>query len=199
MDINIIFPNQLFRDGELINNSKKTFLIEEFLFFNHFNFHKQKILFHRMSMKKYESFLRSKNIDIEYINSHDDVSDIRVFFEKKKSITSIHIYDPEDNWLEKRIISVCSKNNIKINIYENKLFITKKFELDSFFRADKKKFFQTSFYKSQRSKFNLLMEDGNPEGGKWTYDDLNREKYPKDKVPPIVNYVNKNSDFESAK
>ena len=199
MDINIIFPNQLFRDGELINNSKKTFLIEEFLFFNHFNFHKQKILFHRMSMKKYESFLRSKNIDIEYINSHDDVSDIRVFLEKKKSITSINIYDPEDNWLEKRIISVCSKNNIKINIYENKLFITKKFELDSFFRPDKKKFFQTSFYKSQRSKFNLLMEDGNPEGGKWTYDDLNREKYPKDKVPPIVNYVNKNSDFESAK
>ena len=93
MDINIIFPNQLFRDGELINNSKKTFLIEEFLFFNHFNFHKQKILFHRMSMKKYESFLRSKNIDIEYINSHDDVSDIRVFLEKKKSITSINIYD----------------------------------------------------------------------------------------------------------
>ena len=43
------------------------------------------------------------------------------------------------------------------------------------------------------------MEDGNPEGGKWTYDDLNREKYPKDKVPPIVNYVNKDSDFESAK
>ncbi len=199
MDINIIFPNQLFRDGELINNSKKTFLIEEFLFFNHFNFHKQKILFHRMSMKKYESFLRSKNIDIEYINSHDDVSDIRVFLEKKKSITSINIYDPEDNWLEKRIISVCSKNNIKINIYENKLFITKKFELDSFFRPDKKKFFQTSFYKSQRSKFNLLMEDGNPEGGKWTYDDLNREKYPKDKVPPVVKYVNKNSDFESAK
>ena len=79
------------------------------------------------------------------------------------------------------------------------MFITKKFELDSFFRPDKKKFFQTSFYKSQRSKFNLLMEDGNPEGGKWTYDDLNREKYPKDKVPPIVNYVNKNSDFESAK
>ena len=34
MEVNLIFPNQLFRDGVLINNSNKTFLIEEFMFFN---------------------------------------------------------------------------------------------------------------------------------------------------------------------
>ena len=159
MEVNLIFPNQLFRDGVLINNSNKTFLIEEFLFFNHFKFHKQKILFHRMSMKKYESFLKSKNIDVEYVDSCEEISDIRLFLDKKQSIKSINIYDPEDNWLEKRIIKACSKNNIKVNVYENQLFITKKIELDSFFRADKKKFFQTSFYKSQRLKFNILMEE----------------------------------------
>tara|TARA_B100000963_G_scaffold264322_1_gene232444 strand:+ start:12435 stop:13757 length:1323 start_codon:yes stop_codon:yes gene_type:complete len=150
-------------------------------------------------MKKYESFLKSINIDIEYVNSFQDISDIRVFLDKKKSISSINIYDPEDNWLEKRILKACSKNNIKLNIIENQLFITKKFELDSFFRADKKKFFQTSFYKSQRQKFNILMEEGKPEGGKWTYDDMNREKYPKDKTPPNINYVKANEDYESAK
>ena len=199
MEVNLIFPNQLFRNGDLINNSNKTFLIEEFLFFSHFKFHKQKILFHRMSMKKYESFLKSKNIDVEYVDSYEDISDIRVFLNKKKSIKSINIYDPEDNWLEKRIIRFCSKNKIKVNVYDNKLFITNKLELDLFFRADKKKFFQTSFYKSQRLKFNILMEDGKPEGGKWTYDDMNREKYPKDKTPPNINYVKANEDYESAK
>ena len=199
MEVNLIFPNQLFRDGVLINNSNKTFLIEEFMFFRHFKFHKQKILFHRMSMKKYESFLKSKNIDVEYVDSCEEISDIRLFLDKKQSIKSINIYDPEDNWLEKRIIKACSKNNIKVNVYENQLFITKKIELDSFFRADKKKFFQTSFYKSQRLKFNILMEEGKPEGGKWTYDDMNREKYPKDKIPPNINYVEANDDYESAK
>ena len=199
MEVNLIFPNQLFRDGVLINNSNKTFLIEEFMFFRHFKFHKQKILFHRMSMKKYESFLKSKNIDVEYVDSCEEISDIRLFLDKKGSIKSINIYDPEDNWLEKRIIKACSKNNIKVNVYENQLFITKKIELDSFFRADKKKFFQTSFYKSQRLKFNILMEDGKPEGGKWTYDDMNREKYPKDKIPPNINYMVANDDYESAK
>ena len=199
MEVNLIFPNQLFRDGVLINNSNKTFLIEEFMFFRHFKFHKQKILFHRMSMKKYESFLKSKNIDVEYIDSYEEISDIRLFFDKMESIKSINIYDPEDNWLEKRIIKACSKNNIKVNVYENQLFITKKIELDSFFRADKKKFFQTSFYKSQRLKFNILLEGGKPEGGKWTYDDMNRENYPKDKIPPNINYVETNDDYESAK
>ena len=199
MEVNLIFPNQLFRDGVLINNSNKTFLIEEFMFFRYFKFHKQKILFHRMSMKKYESFLKSKNIDVEYVDSCEEISDIRLFLDKKQSIKSINIYDPEDNWLEKRIIKACSKNNIKVNVYENQLFITKKIELDSFFRADKKKFFQTSFYKSQRLKFNILMEEGKPEGGKWTYDDMNREKYPKDNTPPNINYVEANEDYESAK
>ena len=199
MEVNLIFPNQLFRDGVLINNSNKTFLIEEFMFFRYFKFHKQKILFHRMSMKKYETFLKSKNIDVEYVDSCEEISDIRLFLDKKESIKSINIYDPEDNWLEKRIIKASSKNNIKVNVYENQLFITKKIELDSFFRADKKKFFQTSFYKSQRLKFNILMEDGRPEGGKWTYDDMNREKYPKYKTPPNINYVEANDDYESAK
>ena len=150
-------------------------------------------------MKKYESFLKSKNIDVEYVDSYEEISDIRLFFDKMESIKSINIYDPEDNWLEKRIIKACSKNNIKVNVYESQLFITKKIELDSFFRADKKKFFQTSFYKSQRLKFNILLEGGKPEGGKWTYDYMNREKYPKDKTPPNINYVKTNDDYESAK
>jgi deoxyribodipyrimidine photolyase-related protein len=71
--------------------------------------------------------------------------------------------------------------------YESPLFINSKDELSSFFRADKKSFFQTSFYKKQRSQRNLLMSSsGQPEGGKWTYDIDNRKPYPKDKTPPKI-------------
>ena len=44
MDISIIFPNQIFENSKLLDESSKIFLIEEYLFFNQFNFHKQKIL-----------------------------------------------------------------------------------------------------------------------------------------------------------
>ena len=83
--------------------------------------------------------------------------------------------------------------------------MTQRSELEPFFRADKKKLFQTSFYKSQRIKFNILIDENQkPDGGKWTYDDQNREKYPKNKTTPeielpkkpknhneVIEYINK--------
>ena len=49
--------------------------------------------------------------------------------------------------------------------------------------------FQTSFYKSQRKKMKILIDnDQNPVGGKWTFDDMNRKKFPKNKQTPILDY-----------
>ena len=201
MSINIIFPNQLFEDSVVIENKKTTYLIEEYLFFKQYNFHKQKILFHRDSMKNYFDYLINMGLNVKYINSFDDESDIRIFLNNISS-NEINIYNPVDNWLEKRIISSCLKSNIKINIHENPLFLTKKNELTPFFSPTKKKLFQTSFYKNQRIKFNILLNNENkPEGGKWTYDDLNRKKYPKNKKTPNIDYsfLKSNSYDDSTK
>jgi deoxyribodipyrimidine photolyase-related protein len=186
--INIIFPNQLFEESNLFLNNKKTYLIEEHLFFKQFNFHKQKLVFHRSSMKNYENYLLSKGIDIAYIETKNQESDIRIFLDKI-NVTEINIYHPEDNWLEKRIKKSCKKNNIKINIEENPLFLTAHDDLLPFFNPEKKKLFQTSFYKSQRKKMKILIDnDQNPVGGKWTYDDMNRHKFPKNKQTPTLDY-----------
>ena len=186
--INIIFPNQLFEESNLFLNNKKTYLIEEHLFFKQFNFHKQKLVFHRSSMKNYENYLLSKGIDIAYIETKNQESDIRIFLEKI-NVAEINIYHPEDNWLEKRIKKSCKKNNIKINIEENPLFLTAHDDLLPFFNPEKKKLFQTSFYKSQRKKMKILIDnDQNPVGGKWTYDDMNRHKFPKNKKTPTLDY-----------
>ncbi|MDG1973905.1 MAG: cryptochrome/photolyase family protein [Flavobacteriaceae bacterium] len=48
-NINIIFPNQLFEKSLLIENLNNTYLIEEYLFFKQYKFHKQKILFNQKS------------------------------------------------------------------------------------------------------------------------------------------------------
>ena len=199
MDISIIFPNQIFEKSKLLDESTKIYLIEEYLFFNQFKFHKQKILFHRMTMKSYERFLQKNSFDIKYIDSTEKFSDIRSFIENLDSnINSIKIYDPVDNWLSKRIIDTCKLKNINVEVYDNPLFINKDEDLSSFFRSDKKKFFQTSFYKQQRLKLDVMMIGDKPERGKWTYDDLNREKYPKGKIPPTITYPEKNKIYTEA-
>jgi len=198
MELTLIFPNQLFENSELIKSTKHIVLIEEYLFFRHYNFHKQKILFHRMSMKFYQDYL-STNHKVEYVESQQPQSDVRIFIkEAGDNVERINIYDPNDNWLLKRISSACKAKDIELAIHENPLFLLKKQELNPFFRADKKKFFQTSFYKKQRQEMGLLMYNGMPEGGEWTYDKYNREKYPKGKQTPDIKPPKDSPYFEEA-
>ena len=186
--INIIFPNQLFEKSFSISNGCKTYLIEEYLFFKQYNFHKQKIFFHRSSMKSYEDFLIKKGVEVIYVDSNNENSDVRNFLNNTE-ISKINIYNPEDNWLEKRIKERCQINKIEIKIYENPLFLTSRDSLFPFFNPEKKKLFQTSFYKNQRKKFNILINEyDKPTGGKWTYDDMNRKKFPKNKKTPSIDY-----------
>lgn len=187
--INVIFPHQLFLNSPLLENNNEIYLIEEFLFFKQYKFHKQKIAFHRASMKAYQNYLQGLNLRVHYIDSDNVLSDIRQFHQeiKAKNIHTINLIEPTDNWLEQRVASLSSK--CKINIYTNTQFLNTKEDLDVFFRKEKSSFFQTSFYKLQRKKLGILMdEQQNPIGGKWTYDDENRNKYPKNKLPPIVNF-----------
>ena len=198
-NMNILFPNQLFENSPLMKNQNEFILVEEFLFFNQFKFHKQKILFHRLTMKNYQRYLELHDRKVKYIESTETESDIRNLLENLcVNLNKIEIIDPDDYYIQKRISNFCKKNKIQLIIHENPSFLTKKSELNEFFKKDKKKFFQTSFYKSQRKKFNILIEqNGKPTGGDWTYDVMNREKYPKDKNPPKIEFAKVNDKLFS--
>ncbi|MGB0885818.1 MAG: cryptochrome/photolyase family protein [Chitinophagales bacterium] len=198
--VGLIFPHQLFERHEILEICDQLYLIEESLFFTQFNFHKQKIAFHRASMKAYEEKLNQKGILISYINSFDDEADIRVLLKKlseNKEIDCIHFIDPTDEWLKNRILKNTKK--IKSKIYENPLFINTTEDLKHFFKEGKKSFFQTTFYKQQRQKRNILLDkEGNPEGGKWTFDTENRKKFPNKKTAPNVHFPETNSYWKEA-
>ncbi len=194
----LIFPHQLFKSSPTLDVDAEIYLIEEFLFFNHYKFHKQKVAFHRASMKAYADYLNDKGKTVNYIDAISDDCDVRDLIPKlvDKGIEKIHIIDPTDNWLEKHIKSV--SDGIDVKWYESPLFINSKDELSSFFKPSKKKFFQTSFYKNQRKDRNILMVSDEPEGGEWTYDSENRKKYPKDKTPPNIQFPDKTDYHKEA-
>ncbi len=187
--INIIFPHQLFLDSPLLKNNKEIYLIEEYLFFKQYKFHKQKIAFHRASMKAYENYLKGLNLIVHYIDSDNVLSDIRQFHIeiKTKKIDTINLVDPTDDWLEQRVKALSS--TCRINTHTNPQFLNSREDLAGFFKKEKSYFFQTTFYKQQRKKLGILMDDEQkPTGGKWTYDNENRKKYPKNKIPPAVKF-----------
>ena len=198
--INLVFPHQLYEDSPLFEFDAPFYLIEETLFFNQFKFHKQKIAFHRASMKCYEAYLKSKNKEVFYVEAPEKISDVRELISalSEKGITQIHCIDPTDNWLQKRTQNACKKFTIQLNEMESPLFLNSKKELGHFFNPDKKNYLHNTFYQQERKKRNILLEGGSPTGGKWSFDAENRKKYPAKKTPPSVQFPDNDDFYEEA-
>lgn len=201
--ISIVFPHQLFKKSPILGKDETIYLIEEYLFFKQYSFHKQKIAFHRATMVRYKDFLIEKHkCDVTYIESIEKKSDIRVFIQElqNNNVEHINYIDPTDNWLKKRIEESAEKAGIKTTVHTSPLFINTEDDLESFFTADKKKYHQTTFYKEQRKKLDILIdENGEPAGGKWTYDAENRKKYPAKKTPPSIQFPDVDEYYKEAK
>ena len=56
-EVLIILPNQLHESNDALQKNIPIYLVEEYMFFNQYNFHKQKLVFQRASMKNYENYL----------------------------------------------------------------------------------------------------------------------------------------------
>jgi len=194
-EVNLIFPHQLFAESPLLENGLPIYLIEEFLFFKHYQFHKQKIAFHRASMKSYEIYLKNRGLEVIYIDSDNPQSDIRQFLIENTKLKTLHSVDPTDNWLEKRL----ERFSGTLTFYSSPLFINRKEDNAKFFREEKKFFFQTTFYKQQRKRLGILLNgDDSPVGGKWSFDAENRKKYPKNKDAPQVSFPDQSDIWTEA-
>jgi deoxyribodipyrimidine photolyase-like uncharacterized protein len=112
-EVAIIFPNQLFKINPILKPNRQVYLIEEFLFFSQYKFHKQKLLLHRISMKSYEKFLIEEKYKVKYIESIEKNHDIRIFLKEiKEEYSDFYFILPVDNYLELRINKELQGKNI---------------------------------------------------------------------------------------
>lgn len=192
LSVNLVFPHQLFEENPLFEREGDFILIEEYLFFRQYAFHKQKIGFHRASMKFYKHYLIGKELTVKYIEALEEHSDIRNLPEylASEGVKEILCLDPCDDWLERRLRSGCKKNGITLTILDSPSFLNSKQQILDYFRDAKAPLSQTSFYIEQRKKRSILLNaEGKPEGGKWSLDAENRKKFPAAaKAPEFSSY-----------
>ncbi len=200
-EASIVFPHQLFNNHPSLQKDRVVYLVEEWLFFKQYNFHKQKIILHRSSMKKYADHLTGKKYKVVYIEATDKLSDIRklVAHLSKQKVTVLHFAGLADNWLQKRLESSCKKHGIQISTSISPNFLNTMEGVKNFF--DKRKtYFQTAFYTEQRKQRGILIEAADqPAGGKWTFDADNRLRYPKNQTPPSIRFAEEDKYVKEAK
>lgn len=205
-EITLIFPHQLFKDHPSVDTSREIWIIEDVLFFNQYNFHKKKLVLHRASMKYYVDQLTLKKHKVKYIECDDVLANTKILFEhfKLSGVNTIHYCDVVDYLLERRINRYAAVNTIKLIKNESLNFICTLNYLTDYFK-DKKRFFQTEFYIDQRKRFNILITNEKPLGGKWTYDVENRKKIPTKTIIPAFQkntankFVNEAIDYVDKK
>jgi len=214
MDIFFIFPIHLFSDITKLT-SKKVYLIEDPRYFTDFKYHKLKLAYHRASMKNYYNYLKTHKIDVTYIEFKDATSE---FYKKqnikipKKSNNEISTYDTNDHILNAKLQKLIPSINIipTLNFLVDETSVRE--NINEFLVNSKKtkksekmnRYNHVGFYKWQRRRLNILMDaDGSPRGGKWSFDEDNRKKLPKNieipKIPSLKLSTSVNNIVKEAK
>lgn len=200
MSIALVYPHQLFEESPLFDKVDEFILVEDELYFNQYNFHKNKLVLHRASMKYYASLLVELGKSVTYIESSTE-NTTRSAMEKVKSkgASEVILISPDDYLLERRINRFAKQLGLSVSYIENPGFLTSPDELETRLTKNKTGYFMASFYKNQRTSLDLLMDDGQPLGGKWSFDEDNRKKLPKNIQIPKIDELEENDFVKAAK
>ena len=190
----LIFPNQLFKIKKQFTDVNHIALIQDNIFFGcdsqwQQKFHCQKIIFHKATMDSYEEDLKSQGFNVIYLkHQRESRTEDNLNYLSEKGLNYFITYEAFDWSLEKRIKDFSLKNNIKLEIRKNDMFLTCP-DISEEILNQKKIYGMQKFYKIQRKSLNILIEkDGSPTGGTWSFDKMNRKKLPNSiEVPRVPN------------
>ncbi len=203
MELTIIFPNQLFEEHPAVKKGRDVLLAEDRLFFNDFkyplNIHKKKLVYLRACIKSYGDWLRAKGFNVYELDYTTYLKNKHALFNwiEKKKYDTVHYADTVDYILEKRLNDRIPRK-IKLVKYDSPCFLCTE-EYVTGFLHNSKRYFLHKFYIEQRKRLGILVKGNEPIGGKWSMDEDNRKKLPKNIKLPVINWYSDNAYVKDAK
>ncbi len=196
----VILGNQLLKDHpalKLYPNSA-IIMIEADDLFSKLPYHKHKLILVLAGMRNYKIYLNTIKRKVLYV----ELKKASIFKNELKNIVKTHHFS-KLVWMtasDKGPNTVIKKIAISLGLeyqqLENEQFLTPLAISKKWF-DEKQKPIMDSFYRWQRLRMNVLMADEKPEGGKWSYDELNRQPLPKNITLPATSPIT-TANFETA-
>ncbi len=88
----VVYPHQLLVESPALAVDRPVVLAEDPWFFKRFQFHAQKIVLHRASMRRYRDYLAAGGFGVVYIEAADfDTSTDLIVHLARKGISEIHL------------------------------------------------------------------------------------------------------------
>lgn len=180
MEASIIYPHQLYtpKSHPALTKGRVVYLVEEPLLISEYGTHRQKMLLHRLSLQAYKTELEQAGFTVHYKALEPNATTTSILAEIcKEGVTTMHIVDTTDNYLEHRLTTTAATLGFTRVPYESPLFILSKAEAIERFEKSKK--FMKKFYEQLRRDKNIMMEGTKPLGGQFSFDSDNQAKLPK--------------------
>ncbi|MFT4282917.1 MAG: cryptochrome/photolyase family protein [Candidatus Woesearchaeota archaeon] len=176
--LGLILGNCLFKDHKALGDDILYFMKEDYSLCEHFKYHKHKIILFLSAMRHHKETLK-ENISYHELSKESYEDTLKKVMEKN-NLKKIVTYDIEDKFFDKRIRDFCKENDYELEIKDSPGFLTSKYIFKNWLDSQKGKPLMHNFYVMQRKRLGILLnDDESPKGGKWSFDDLNREKLPK--------------------
>lgn len=140
-------------------------------------------------MKAYTAMLQSRGVKVIYIDSGQLGSDVREIPEilHQRNVQRVHVFELMDNWLERRLQRGLWAYGIALAQHPNPGFLRSWPALEDTLRDGR--YFHSSFYQQHRKRLNILLDNqGKPLGGRWSFDQENRKRWPQGRQIPLINF-----------
>ena len=186
----VILGNQLFPLRFLPPPSVPVFMAEDVGLCTYERHHQQKIVLFLAAMRAYADELRAAGYEVHYVEL--DTSDARDYEQKLAAALEqvgadrLMHFEIEDRAMETRIIEFASTRKFERDELASPMFTCSR-EQFSTFASGKQRLLMADFYKQQRRRLSILVDDnGQPAGGRWSFDADNRKKLPRNVTPPDI-------------
>ena len=197
----IILGNQLFPINKLKTiGCDNIFMAEDIGLCTYIKHHKQKIAFFLTAMRDYRDELSANQYNVFYQEIDNKYKKL-TYIEKldkvihEQDINEVKFYEIADKLFRNELLNYLEKNKIKYSILKSPMFLINHEDYEDV--ISNKRLFMASFYQKMRRKFNILIDnEGKPIGGKWSFDEENRKKLPKDIKIIDLPKVDASNNFE---
>ena len=201
----MILGNQLFPISEIKKiNPSAVFMAEDYDLCSQTKHHKLKILMFLGAMRAYRKDLENHGMVVHY-SSIDDNEFTQSYEEKLMATVTMHeisevnYFEIEDHAFEKRFNILKKQLKISCKEHQSPMFLCTR-EKFSLFSQQKKNLRMASFYQLMRRDMEILLDDaGKPVGGKWSFDEENRKKLPRDLDIPEMPLGNNHPELNALK
>ena len=189
----IVLGNQLFAPRHLpAATDVSVYMAEDLGLCTYVRHHQQKIVLFLAAMRSYADELKAAGYRVHYQTL--DTSSACTYEDRLKNLlqtlktSEIWHFEIEDKAIEQRLISFAVTNDLSRTELPSPMFVCSRGTFAAFAEGQRR-LVMGDFYKQQRRRMHILMDaDDRPQGGRWTFDEDNRKKLPRNVVPPTLSW-----------